>query len=86
MVLDELRFGHIASVCGEDDFMVRVDFESVRQLCCELLRIGSPVAFKLGSLCGSTPTTKEIFYENPLKRTIACVKSSFTANEPYSYP
>jgi hypothetical protein len=67
MVLDELRFGHIASVCGMDDFMVWVDFGSVRQLCRELLQMGSPVALKLGSFCGLTPTTKEMFYENPLK-------------------
>jgi hypothetical protein len=56
MVLDELQFGHIASVYGKDDVMVGVDFGSVRQLCYELLRMGSLVALKLGSLCGSTPT------------------------------
>jgi hypothetical protein len=67
MVLDELWFGNIASVCGKDDFMVWVDVGSVRQLCRELPRTGILVALKLGSLCGSTPTTKEMFYENPLK-------------------
>ena len=55
MVLDELRCGHTTSVCGMDDFWRELILESVRQLCRELLRTGSPVALKLGSLCGSFP-------------------------------
>jgi hypothetical protein len=82
MLLDELWFGHIASVCGKDDLWCELIFESVWQLCRELLRTGSSVALKLGSLCGSTPTTKEMFYENLLKMNHACVKYSFIANEP----
>ena len=55
--------------------------ESVRQLCRELRWTGSPVAIKLGSLCGSTPTVlTKICLQNPFENTtLACVKYRFIA-------